>query len=397
MFASSAIKPTINPKPLKQRMLGICQFSVTCASSVLGMRLCIVQVRFATIQNSLTSAFSCLAAKLDFSMIGLRIQLVSNLLIHLCTNAVTNGSALTERINGAHGFNQEVARDNWTFEAKRKVVLSLFFPCAVYGPESVPANHKLDVLGLMSAGPATSPLTYSARGCQNNSLLTLAGLPVVGTELPSLHPSFSVVPVWARLLHSTHELWHAGGAVWCYKCGAVLSSVRKSRLSEICGAHRREHCMLPEGSIYRRNQLMAGRWTGDGPWPDGRPKQLVLAVRRVSRTAVPAQTSSASRLWVPTRRLRAKTAEPGHRSVLAASTVVSEMLEMQACGLQVKWPVEARTNKASMTSPSLPFAETPASFIPGSVSKMVPVSESQAALRELVELEQSGLRIDMPK
>ena len=98
-------------------------------------------------------------------------------------------------------------------------------------------------------------------------------------------------------LDGSHELWTAGGAIWCNKCGCVATRDRKSYLHLGCGSNfkpdsRGQEVKMPPGSHYRLQCLMKGSTAGTkwDSWPDGTPKETVLEGPRAPlKVKIPAQ------------------------------------------------------------------------------------------------------------
>ena len=81
-------------------------------------------------------------------------------------------------------------------------------------------------------------------------------------------------------------------------------------------------------------------------------------------------------------------------------SALQELLELQQCGLSVCLPrakSEVLQSGATAVSPSLVFEATPASFIPQSdTSPRHSQSETEAAIKDLLELQMEGMRVVMP-
>ena len=82
-------------------------------------------------------------------------------------------------------------------------------------------------------------------------------------------------PVWAAKLHSTHVLFHAGGGVFCSRCGAANGRARKGKLQSVCSGN------VVAGSAWRLEGLLRGRCAAWAAWPDGRSKQVRVSTARV--------------------------------------------------------------------------------------------------------------------
>ena len=78
---------------------------------------------------------------------------------------------------------------------------------------------------------------------------------------------------WMLAAHPSHQLWTAGGALWCMGCGAVLRSFRMSPLFRPCTK------TLARGFRSRVAYLLEGSLacTGWDEWPDGSPSEPNLA------------------------------------------------------------------------------------------------------------------------
>ena len=154
------------------------------------------------------------------------------------------------------------------------------------GGDSEPEQFRGTMQQIKVLSRARAKLNFEARTATRANIASaqsklVEGLTVLGTNATQLSAE-SVLPAWAILLHSSHELWHAGGAVWCGKCGAVLSAYRKSRLTLACGelCYNADSLMLAKGSNTRLQRLMQGKCCVWPIWPDGMPKSAVLVVRR---------------------------------------------------------------------------------------------------------------------
>ena len=88
-------------------------------------------------------------------------------------------------------------------------------------------------------------------------------------------------PQWAKqAVHSSHEAFHVGGAIFCAKCGATAAAAtRRSLLLVACRG------ITPAGSVSRLRRLQSGKLTtnfGDN-WLDGiGDANQIRAVRRLS-------------------------------------------------------------------------------------------------------------------
>jgi hypothetical protein len=142
--------------------------------------------------------------------------------------------------------------------------------------------QQIKALGRLRSKTNVFTRSVNRASAASASCKLVCGIAVLGT-VAEPYSVESIVPAWAALLHASHQLWHAGGVVWCARCGAVLSSIRKSRLMLVCGASsfHSGDLLLAKGSQTRLQQLMLGRCVVGPGWPDGRPKAAVLVVRRV--------------------------------------------------------------------------------------------------------------------
>ena len=178
---------------------------------------------------------------------------------------------------------------------------------------------------------------------------------------------------------------------------------------------------VPDGSLYRLQSLASGKlcsaisWK---TWPDGssrKEKALVVRLRPATwlqheSTFIPKGASSppeqacsarASSSGVALRRRTCKGARQGinaacrpnesvaNVSAVETSDALTDLMALQADGLPVVLPAVAQKTEPS---PSLTLASAPASFIPEFDSNR----EVEAAIKELSELQRSGLRVKMP-
>ena len=94
-----------------------------------------------------------------------------------------------------------------------------------------------------------------------------------------------VIPLWAKLLHRSHELWHAAGAVWCTQCFGVVCSSRQCKLMKPCNGQPSpaDPNRIKHGSAARIELLMQGTCKGCqlDAWPDGRHKPSIVQPQRI--------------------------------------------------------------------------------------------------------------------
>ena len=168
-------------------------------------------------------------------------------------------------------------------------------------------------------------------------------------------------PGWAMQLDRSHILRSVAGAVFCKACGGVLQGPRQgSALAARCRAL--DGFEVPNGSQYRLRRLLEGKNVFGDTWPDGRPGQAVVQVR-----SFPAE-------WLAQK---------------AAQNEVGELRDESAA---------EPTHSQDGLSPSLQFAATPASFVPGSLLEVEEGTSSQidAATHELINLQQEGFAVSWP-
>ena len=82
-------------------------------------------------------------------------------------------------------------------------------------------------------------------------------------------------PVWSSKLDPSHRLLFGGGAVFCTTCGAVTSRCRKGALRKKCSGK------VAPGSEWRLAGLSQGRCLGWQTCPDGRGKNIKIAMKKL--------------------------------------------------------------------------------------------------------------------
>jgi len=92
-------------------------------------------------------------------------------------------------------------------------------------------------------------------------------------------------PPWTSFLDASHELFFAGGAVWCVRCGARVGSQRKCKLQDPCTNVVGSRSLKANDARVRfTKRLMLGFCEpAFHQWPDGRNADLQLQVRKVDR------------------------------------------------------------------------------------------------------------------
>ena len=82
-------------------------------------------------------------------------------------------------------------------------------------------------------------------------------------------------PVWASKLDASHLLFHAGGGVFCSRCGAANGRAGKGKLHSVCSGR------VVAGSAWRLEGLLRGRCAAWASWPDVRAKHVRVSTSRV--------------------------------------------------------------------------------------------------------------------
>jgi hypothetical protein len=81
------------------------------------------------------------------------------------------------------------------------------------------------------------------------------------------------VPQWFFATANSHDMWTAGGALWCRRCGSVATEARQHKLLGPCNRS------CPPGSRSRVNRLNKGKPVlGWDSWPNGLPFSSRLKV-----------------------------------------------------------------------------------------------------------------------
>ena len=147
------------------------------------------------------------------------------------------------------------------------------------GSRTLPAKIFRGTLKQMRSANAKVSAANAAARKQRRSMHHKAAQ-AVGASIPSMsslaseaNSDYLVPPGWARDLHSSHTLYHAGGVVFCSRCARVGTMLREHLLFKECRG------TYPDGSRGRLRRLMKGEalslWEH---WPDGQPARLVRPV-----------------------------------------------------------------------------------------------------------------------
>ena len=133
-------------------------------------------------------------------------------------------------------------------------------------------------------------MLHHNRHVQNLALAAAATSVIVAAKASPVPPS------WASEVHATHDLWLAGGFLYCARCGSLAQSViGSSLLFKMCRAHDNECFTIPSGSVSRLKRIEEGKnpVLHAKSWPDGQPAHVTVQCHRVARTqpAAPAEAA----------------------------------------------------------------------------------------------------------
>ena len=154
---------------------------------------------------------------------------------------------------------------------------------------------------------------------------------------------------------------------------------------------------IPSGSMYRLHCLVNGRNVIWQEWPDGRPATATVQVRSFPEDWLEELHAAWPQGSSLKHRLRSKTADP--RLVRPAACASASSNSQASSAAEALGDSAEFAPSVAEPSPTLRFADTPASFVPASCPSALGFSRSQCetAARDLLALQKEGLNVVLPR